>query len=172
MSEPDLVALRSFATTADDLAAALEHRSRASTAAIMSVAWSGPRRDLFVLGASELAGRSGAQVEALRALAAEVRALASGAEQRLAALHRLEAIVRAQLGRMLDAARALLRSLDDELRLLTVAVAVVPGMHGVEHRLALARHEVDRLEALGRLLPPRGDIGWEAIARQLGVGLP
>jgi hypothetical protein len=170
MSSPDLAAMRAVADDAERMAVAVHERARGSTGAVKALAWSGPRRDTFVVGAADLASRAGTQSDALRALAADLRALAADAEQRLAALHRLEAAVRAELDRMLAAATAVLRVVEHELARLAAAAAVVPVLHGVEHRLAMATRDVDRLTDLMARLPPPGDLRWEGIARHLGTG--
>jgi hypothetical protein len=169
MSQPKLEALRRMAAEVDQLAAEIGGRSHRTSAALDRLQWSGPRRDAFVLGCTtDLGGQAGGQVAALRALAADLRALAAEAEDRLAALRRIEAAVRADLAQVLGA--ALVGAVERELTLLASAVAVVPGMHGVEHQLSLARLQVSRLTTLQARLPPTGDLRWEAVGRQWAAG--
>jgi uncharacterized protein YukE len=169
MYGPDVAALRTVADHVERTSLNIHERSRASTAAVQHVAWSGPRRDAFVLSAADLAARAGAQTEALRALATDLRALAAEVEQRLAALARIEAAVKAELARMLAAAKAILRAVEQELLAVTAVAAVVPGLRGVEHGFARAKLDVDRLTVLIDRLPPSGDLRWESIAHQLGL---
>jgi hypothetical protein len=170
VSVPNVEALRRVAAEVDAMAAEVERRSSASGAAIRELAWSGPRRDAFVLGAAELGTRAAGQAGALRSLAAELRALATAAEERLAALRRIETFVRARIHVLIDEARTILAAAEGQLQLVAAAVAIVPGSHGIEHRLAMARARLERLLSFEQWLPPPLDLRWEDVARQLATG--
>jgi len=167
----DLDALRRAAADLEAEADATEQRSGATTAALEGLAWAGPRRDAFMLGGAVVLGRQSAvSAKVMRALGQDLRALAAEAEEHAARLRRLEMAVRTGLDRLLRAAWTLVRSVERELRLLSIVAGPVSGLGSLTLRLTGAQAQVQRINVVLAALPPPGDIAWDAIGSRWAAG--